>query len=193
MRRRTGVALLAALTLLSLLSLLTAGVFAAAVAARREGSTAKADALVMSDAEYAMASVQSEWSTSDLAQLAVGQTELQIMDGPSGAAVDTISVTRLPLDLYWLVAESVASNPERAQRRLNVILRLPVLRPMPAAALTSAGNVDIGPSVSFDQDTARLNGAPCGTATLDVVLGPGAAVVVQPGGSLGSLVSSNQT
>ena len=192
MRRRSGVALIAALMLLSLLALMTAGGFAAAVAVRRAGSAARAQAAVMTDADGAIGSVVANWFPLGLSQLALGQTATQVMAG-SNATSDSVSITRLPSNVFWIVASASTDFPERARRRENLILRLPPLRTAPGAAFTSMGNVGVGAAVKLDRDTAVQAGVPCGNSGANVMLAPGASLFAEPGGSIASIVSSNQT
>lgn len=192
MKKRRGVVLIAALMLLSLLALITAGGFAAAVAVRRVGRLAAAEATVMTDADGAMTSIVSNWSSLAPSALPLGQTATQVMTGVNATSTDTVSVTRLPSDLYWVVAAASTALPDRAHRRVNLLLRVPPLQPSPSSGLTSVGSVGIGGGVTFDQDTTRQGGMPCGQSTVSVVLAPGSTLFAESGGSIATIASGNQ-
>jgi hypothetical protein len=115
-RSPRGVALFAALALMSVIALLVAGAVASTRASQRASRLARTDALLTTAADYAgMFSVTSETT----ADLPLGAPT--VLDAPIPGAPDlnvSVSVTRLPAGVLWMVADALA-GADRGHRRVN--------------------------------------------------------------------------
>lgn len=175
-RRRRGVALFAALSLLALLGLLVAGGFATSLLDRRSASVARTDAELTTTADFALQTVLGDWEARRLADLRIGETRSTAVDVGSDVTRATVSATALPAGLLWLLAD-VASDRSEGTRRVNLVARFPFVAFLPDAALTSNGDVQLGAEVRFSVDSTGDRG--CTHApTADILLSPSAAISI---------------
>jgi hypothetical protein len=175
-RRRAGIALLAALALLTLIALLIVGTVATTSLAQRSARLAQADAVLTSAADFALNSVMSDPATYRLADLPFGVPRTFFIAPPGSHGVSaSVSATRLPSNVLWLVAQSTLAGLDQGQRRLNLVARFPSAGPLPSAAIMSRGGVSIGPDVTFLPDTSTEPGCNA-LPSVDVVLAPGASL-----------------
>ncbi len=150
---RHGIALLSALSLLTLLGLLIAGAVASVTVAHRATRVALLDGSLSADADYALMSVLGESATYGLADLPLGQA--RTFDVPPGAGIGvltSVSATRLPAGLLWLVAVASIDGYDRGARRANLIARFPVAGAPPAAPIVARGGVALAADVTITPD-----------------------------------------
>jgi len=116
------------------------------------------------------------WETYGLADLQVGETRSAAINTGIAATRASVSTTALPAGMLWMLA-SVTRDGADGTRRANLVARFPFVAFLPDAALTSNGNVSIGPDVRFDVDTTGDRG--CSHAPpADVLLSPSASINV---------------
>jgi hypothetical protein len=175
-RRRRGVALFAALSLLALLGLLVAGGFATSLLDRQSAGVGRADAELSTAADYAVHTVLAGWETYGLADLRVGETRSAAINGGNVETHASVSATALPAGVLWLLA-SVTRDGVEGARRTNLVARFPLVGFLPDAALTANGNVQLGADVQFSVDSTGDRGCSHAPAA-DVVLSPSAAITV---------------
>jgi hypothetical protein len=175
-RRRWGVALFGALSLLALLGLLVAGAFAATLLDRRSARFANVDAELTVAADYALQTVLAEWDARGLAAIRGGTTQASTMTIPGSTVRATVDVTALSAGMLWMVA-TVRSERGDETRRINLVARFPFEAYQPDAPLTSAGDVQLGAGVRFTLDTATDRGCARAPAA-EVVLAPAAQLDV---------------
>jgi hypothetical protein len=173
-RNRSGVALLGALALLALLSLLVAGAFATTTLARRGGALARSDASLTAAADDALGAVISEWHVLGLDTIPAGAAlTLQIDQSPPAALAVEVTVTGLPRGIYWIVADVTSLNGDGGHRRASLVVRVPAGDPLPEAGLVARGDVALDGGVRFERDSAKNADCPA-VASPDVIVGPGA-------------------
>ena len=174
---RRGVALFAALALMSLIALLVAGATASTRASQRASRLAHTDASLTTAADYALANVLADARGLGLSDLPLGTPT--VLDAPIPGAPDvdvSVSVTRLPAGVLWMVADALA-GADRGHRRVNLVAAFPSLGGRIAGAVTSRGDVEIGPDVTFlpdsstDPECAVVVGRPIAVAPSAVVIG----------------------
>lgn len=167
--------MLAALALLSLAALMIAGAFASLTLSRRNARDARADALLVAAADYAVNTILSSPNDYALADLAYGKpaTFAVGVPGPDPIAV-TVAATRLRGGVIWFVADASVVRGDSARRRLNVVARFATAGTLPGAPLVARGNVRIARGVSFAAD--QTIDPDCARAAPNVVVVPGATV-----------------
>ena len=176
LRARNGIALVAALGLMTLLGLMVAGAFAASLLGERSSRLAQSDAVLGAAADYAINTVLGDPRGHGLADLPFGQARSFDVAVPDAANVRaTVVVTRLPAGVLWLVVDAALGGVDQGHRRINVVARFPSPGALPPAAIVARGNVVARDSVSFGVDST---GDPdCAVAsTLDVITPSGATV-----------------
>lgn len=169
--RRSGVALISALGVLTLLALLLAGAIASATAAQRASQLSNADAQLGAAADFALTSVLSTARERELDTLPLGRAQSFAIVVPSnGTPINaTVSATRLPDNLLWLVADATLNGRDRGRRRLNLLVRWQPLMFAPLAPILSSGAVRLRENVAFSRDTA--SDADCANdASTDVIV-----------------------
>lgn len=181
LRARRGIALVAALGLMTLLGLMIAGAFAASQLGERSTRLTQSDALLSASADYAITTILGDAQIYRLADLPLGQArsfDVDVPDAPSVSAI--VDVTRLPAGVLWLVADAAIAGIDQGHRRINLVARYSSLGALPAAAIVARGNVIARDSVSFAVDTT---GDPdCAIpSTYDIVQSLGATSTVQTG------------
>jgi hypothetical protein len=169
---RRGVALVAALLMVALLGLLTAGIIAAAGRLRDGSGLAQRDAELVAAAEYALNSTVVNWNGLGLAALTVGMSQSLTVSVPGSPFTVTVSAIRLQSALYWIVADVPAADS--SHRRLNLIVRSGAIDLDSIAPIVSAGNVSItAPAIAIGVTAATA--ATCSAAAEPaIVLGPAA-------------------
>ena len=141
---RRGVALFAALALMSLIALLVAGATASTRASQRASRLAHTDASLTTAADYALANVLADARGLGLADLPLGTPT--VLDAPIPGAPDvhvSVAVTRLPAGVLWMVADALA-GADRGHRRVNLVAAFPSFGGRIAGAVTARGDVEIG-------------------------------------------------
>jgi len=147
MTSRPGIALFAALTTMAVVGLLVGGMVATSTLAQRSSTLTHVDAELGAAADFAIATALDP----SLADLPLGVAHT--IDVDAGRITSTVSATRLPREVVWLVAESRTVGSLVARRRVNLIAHWNVPR-APAAPIVSRGNVRLGASVVFAVDTS---------------------------------------
>jgi hypothetical protein len=139
MIRRSGMALVATIAVVSLIAIL--GVATLSLSSRlKQGSSltlraARLDAAAM----FGLGSTIAEWRPRSLGQLAIGATQRFAVEPPGSPAGVVVSVTRVDAEIFWTVVEVTASDG--SMRRENLLLR--VRRPR-ADAVTAADSSNVG-------------------------------------------------
>jgi hypothetical protein len=153
-KARRGVALFAALALTAIVGLLVSGIVTSTRLARRGANSAHTDARLAAAADFALLTIAGGHRARGLADLPLGRP--RVLDNvPTGdVSIDaTVSATRLPHDLLWLVAEARPRSTWTAKRRVNLIARWHPMGGLPGAAIVSRGNVRLGPGVNIHADS----------------------------------------
>lgn len=175
-RRRRGVALFAALSLLMLLGLLVAGGFATSLLDRRSADVARMDAELTTAADRALQSALADWEARGFADLRMGETRSAPVDVGLRSTRATVSATALPDGVLWLLA-MVARDGIDGARRVNLVARFPLVALLPDAALTSNGEVQLGADVRFSVDSTGDRGCTRAPAA-DILLSPHATIAI---------------
>jgi hypothetical protein len=185
---RRGIALVAALGVMTLLGLMVAGAFAASLLSERSTRLTFSDASLSASADYAITTVLADPAGYGLADLPFGQARSFDVVVPGDASA-TVSVTRLPTSVLWLVADASIAGIDQGHRRVNMVARFPTLAALPSAPLVARGNVIARDSVSFSTDTT---GDPdCAAANaFDVITSPGATATVGDSARVGARASA---
>ena len=174
---RRGIALFAALAFTAIIGLLVGGLFASERWARRAVMSAQADAQLTAAADFALTRIIAEHRTRNLADLPLGRPSV-FADVPAGdSSIEaTVSATRLPHDVLWLVGEARPRSQWSGMRRVNLIARWRLVGPIPGAPIVARGNVRLASSVSITVDST--GDADCRAESLgaQVVVGEGAVV-----------------
>jgi hypothetical protein len=190
---RRGIALVAALGLMTLLGLMIAGAFAASQLGERSARLTQSDAALGASADYAITTILGDAQNRGLADFPLGQArsfDVAIPDAPSVRA--TVDVTRLPAGVLWLVADAAIAGVDQGHRRINLVARYSSLGALPAAAIVAHGNVIARDSVSFGVDTT--GDADCATpSTNDIIQSLGATSIVQIGTRVGTSASAGDS
>ncbi|HWH53363.1 MAG TPA: hypothetical protein VN651_17580 [Gemmatimonadaceae bacterium] len=171
---RRGMALIAALALMTVLGLLIVGAVGSVVVAQRSAELARIDATLDAAADYAIGTVLADPRGYGLADLALGRARsysIPLVDAGRAA----VSATRLPGGILWLVAALGAGSPDSGRRTMSLVARFPSLGFIPPAAIVARGGVVTTNAVAFSVDTAT--DPDCGNRS------PPAEVVVAPGSS----------
>ena len=152
MTQRRGVALFAALSLTMVVGLLIVGAVATTRLMQRVWHTEQTDAELSMDADDALGVVLSTLHARNLDDTPLGTPATLSVPPASGAGVASVSVTRLPGGVLWMVAD--VSRINEGRRRVNLIARFPsILRAN--AAIMARGDVELAADVSLvaDPDT----------------------------------------
>jgi hypothetical protein len=175
-RPRLGIALVAALGLMTLLGLMIAGAFAASVSSERSSRLVHSDAQLSAAADYAINTVLGDPRRFGLVVLPLGQSQSYDIAIPGASNVQsTVVVTRLRSGILWLVADALLRGVDQARRRINVVARFPSVGPIPQAPIVARGNVVARDSVEFSADAS--NDADCATSGApDIIVSPGSTI-----------------
>src|SRR5437868_15175784 len=125
-RARRGIAVVAALGLMALIGLMIAGAFAAASLGDKSSRLAQSDALLTTSADYAITTVLRDARGYGLSDLPLGQPRSFDVANPDASSVhSSVSVTRLPAGVLWLVVDSRIAGVDQGHRRINSVARFP--------------------------------------------------------------------
>ena len=169
MKSRRGIALFAALSLAMVVGLLVTGAVATTRVMQRGWRVERTDAELTMDADAALSAVLAKQHALGLADTPLGQPvplSIPLANGPGTASV---SVTRLPAGVLWMVAE--VSRSDGGYRRANLVARFPSVLHGNAAIMTR-GDVELASDVSIRSDS--VGEADCDDprgAVVDVVSG----------------------
>jgi hypothetical protein len=190
LRARHGIALVAALGLMTLIGLMVAGAFAASMLGEKSSRLTQSDALLATTADYAIATILGDPRGYGLADLSLGQSRSFDVTNPDAVSVRAhVSVTRLPAAILWFVVDATIAGLDQGHRRINVVARFPSLATLPSAPIVARGTVLARDSVSFGADTS--GDADCALPNaLDVITSPGSAASVTNGARAGVLPSA---
>jgi hypothetical protein len=168
MTERRGIALFAALSTMAVIALLVSGMMATSTLARRSSTLTDIDAELSAATDFAIVAALD----SVPGNLPFGVP--RAVDVVQSRVTTTVSMTRLPHDVLWLVAESRATGGIAARRRVNFVARwrVPLI---PGAAIVSRGSVRLGSQVVFAADTSADAGCR-GGAGPSVLLAPAATL-----------------
>lgn len=167
---RRGMALFAALSLLTLLGLLTVGAFATTMLSQRAERMHQTNELLDAMADYAAVTILSQAAQYDLADLPLGVATTFTVSVPQGDRVRAaVSVTRLPSGVVWLSGDASLVGTEQGHRRIGVLARFRGVGATPPAALVARGTVVLGDSVRISADSSgdvdcRVHGSVAATA-----------------------------
>jgi len=152
MRCRHGVALFAALSLTMIVGLLIAGAVATTRLMQQSWRVERTDVALTMDADAALSAVLSSLHGLGLDDTALGTavTVTLPLDNTRGTA--TVSVTRLPFGVLWMVADVAGTSADSGHRRVNLIARFPSILPPTGGAIVARGDVDLGSDVSITTD-----------------------------------------
>jgi hypothetical protein len=170
-RARRGIALVAALTLMTLIAVLVVGGVASSTLAQRNSRLSRTDVELTAATDFAINTVLADPAAFQLATIPFGQPRTFGVASSADGVRTELSVTRLPGGVLWIVADGARAGLDEGHRRFNVVARFPVIGPIPAAALTSRGAVSVGGNVAFLPDTTR---------DADCQLPPAADLIVAP-------------
>jgi hypothetical protein len=187
MRRRHGIALLAALAVMTLVALLVVGALASSTLAQRSSRLSHTDALLTAAADFALNSVLADARGYGLADLPLGVSRAFVLPFPddTGVHVD-VAVTRLRAGALWLVADASLSGTDQGHRRANLVARFPMVGAPAGSGVVSRGAVSLGRNVAFPSDTASETD--CGQPSAADLLLP-LAVDVTGGGAAAARVA----
>ncbi|MGH7615756.1 MAG: hypothetical protein ACREPM_00850 [Gemmatimonadaceae bacterium] len=178
---RRGVALVAALMVLSLIALLLGAALAAFRLAARSAEFAKTDAVLTAAADYALNSVVASARQLRLDTLPLGIPDTVATSvAAAGGVAPVVVATRLANGVVWLVADVAEAGIVEGHRRVNVVAWWRPPGPMPPSPIAARGSVRLAAGVTFATDS--LGAADCRTMSVtDVTTAPGATVVASPG------------
>lgn len=152
---RRGVALVAALSLITLLGLLLVGAVTATTLAQRADRASNVGVPLAAAADYGVADVLARPDAYGLPELSLGGSTLLAVPVPDAPGIETVvSATRLSRGVVWLVAEARLSREPSMRRRVNLVARFPLDGVRPAASLTASGGVALAPDVIISSETA---------------------------------------
>jgi hypothetical protein len=172
---RYGIALVSAVALLALLGLLLVGAVASASMAHRALGASLSDGSLLGAADYAIGEALSDPSRFGLADLALQHSQTSAVPVPGAAQIRaTLSATRLPSGLYWLVGRSESGDADVARRRVAVIARTAWVGPPPSAPFVSRGSTQLSADVAVLPDTlsepdCAVSGLPDPVQTADSI------------------------
>jgi hypothetical protein len=165
LRPRRGVAMLATVSTLVIISLLLAGALASVRATQHSVQSQQMDSALMAVADAGAGSVVADWRSLGLDSLAVGETRR--VPGESTPLIRTmISISRRPHGMYWIVSDAAWLSRPEVRRLVNVIVAQPSVVPVPGAPLLVRDTVLIGPAAAFDRTS--LASSACAAASFDV-------------------------
>jgi hypothetical protein len=184
---------MAALGLMTLIGLMVAGAFAAALLGEKSSRLAQSDALLSTSADYAITTIIGDAAGYGLADLPLGVPRSFDVGNPDAASVhSSVSITRLPTGVLWFVVDATIGGMDQGHRRINVVARFPSLATLPDAPIVARGPVLARDSVSFGADTS--GDADCAVANaLDVATSPGTSATVSSGARAGVLASAGDS
>ncbi len=150
---RAGIALIGALSLMTLLGLMIVGAVAATTIAQRTERLSWSSAPLAAAADFALASVVGNPAMYGVADLPFGETRLVVPQSAGAAGAVSVAATRLRGGIIWLVAEARSSSADSAYRRINLLARFATAGPAPSSPATARGPIVFGSGVSIAADT----------------------------------------
>lgn len=153
MRTRRGVALFAALSLTTIVGLLIAGSVATARALQRSARAERADVALSMDADDALVRVLANLHALGLDDTPLGQRRAIPVAVDNARAVASVSVTRLPAGVLWLVSDVSGIGADEGHRRANLVVRFPSILPRGGGAIVARGDVELASDVSITAET----------------------------------------
>lgn len=174
-------ALVAALTLITLLGIGVAALVASSVSSQRAIRLGQSGATALASADYAVWSVLGDAQALHLASIPLGVVQRFGVAVPqtAGPRVD-VGVTRLPHGVLWMVADAELSGLDSGARRVNVIARFPEVAPLPAAAIESRGDVALAADVTISTDSTGEADCAAASGGPGVVIAPGVTATAPP-------------
>lgn len=174
--RRSGIALLTTLAVVSLVALLAVATLSVSTRLEQTSSLVVRDAKLDADASFGLASVIAEWRPRSLGAMGVGETRsfALAVPGRSGSTV-SVTVSRVSGEIYWTVAQ--ATSADGSARRQNLLLRRMVPRLDSLPPLQSSGDVSVSDRFFFVRDSA----GGCAPLSPDVMMAPGASLTSRSG------------
>jgi hypothetical protein len=129
------------------IGMILAGVFFAATQENRVGRNTVNQEKAFRAAEFGVNNTYSAWSSGSMSALAVGGVRTFVHDSSAIGWTDTVRVTRLNDNSYWIVSEAFAgSGLAQSRHRTTAALRLAFPQINFLAALTVHGQIKIGGS-----------------------------------------------
>ena len=172
-RDRRGVALVAALLLISFIALLVTGSLSASTIADRAATLAQIDARLMSVADFVIHTPLVSPNSFGLAKLPLGIATPLGVTSPDRDVDAHVSATRLSHGIIWLVADVAVPRVDQARRHVNLVASYASPMPLPSTPIVSRGDVRVGTNATFTADTA--GDVDCrGIPSAFVTLAPGA-------------------
>lgn len=160
-RERRGVALMLAIVMIVVITLLVIGGFFTSTREYRGGRNALVEQRSFAVAEYGLNAEVSDWNTGRNLTEGSGGMAIGARDSLTRYVADGdtafVSVTRLTDNTFWVISDGRASMGTFAQesrRRTNAMVRLAYPTLNPDGAITSAGQVELtGASLVTGKDT----------------------------------------
>src|SRR5690606_35086068 len=160
-RERRGVALMLAIVMIVVITLLVIGGFFTSTREYRGGRNALVEQRAFAVAEYGLNAEVSDWNTGRNLTEGSGGMAIGARDSLTRYVADGdtafVSVTRLTDNTFWVISDGRASMGTFAQesrRRTNAMVRLAYPTLNPDGAITSAGQVELtGASLVTGKDT----------------------------------------
>lgn len=176
-KSRRGIALVAALGLMTLLGLIIAGAFAASLSSERSSRLFYTDAQLSAAADYAIHTILGDPRGFRLAETSLGHARSYVVPVPGTASIRaSVAVTRLPYGVLWMVADVSMTGVDQGHRRINLVARFPSLGATAEAGIVARGNVVARDSVSFVPDTNT--DSECATSgSPDIIVAPSSTIV----------------
>lgn len=180
--RRSGVAMVAALTVLALLGVVVAATVATAVTSQRTIRAGQGAATALAAAEFAVATVLDDPSRYSLSTLVLGQpTHFAVSVQEPSTILADVAVTRLPDGILWFVGDAAIAGPDSARRRVNLVAEFPRVGPLPAAGVVARGDVALAADVSIGADTTGDADCAARGAAPRITVAPGVSATTGPG------------
>jgi len=175
-KRRRGVALVAALGLMTLLGLIIAGAFAASFSSERSSRLLHTDAQLSAAADYAIHTILGDPRGFRLGEISLGHAQVYGVAVPGTAGIRaSVAVTRLPYGVLWMVADVSLTGLDQGHRRINLVARFPSLGATAEAGIVARGNVIARDSVSFVPD-ANTDSECATSGSPDIIVAPASTI-----------------
>ena len=179
---RRGVALVAALTLLTVLGIVVAATVAISVTSQRGVHAGQSGATALAAAEFAVETVLGDPSRYSLSALALGQpARVTVPVVETSIVAANVVITRLPNGILWLVGDAALAGPDSAERRVNLVAEFPRVGPLPVAGVEARGDVGLAADVNIGADTTGEAECAARSATPRITIAPGASAAAAPG------------
>jgi hypothetical protein len=183
-RPRRGVALFAALSLTMIVGLLIAGSIATTRAIQRSARVERTDALLDMDADDALFAVFGDLHRLGLDDTGLGKRVSVTLPAANANAMGSVSVTRLPGNVLWLVSDVAGIGADEGHRRVGLVARFPSILPTVGGAIVARGDIELANDVSITLDTStepdcddRLGAVVMAAPTANVAFSDSSALV----------------